>query len=188
MSYPQPDHCVRDSLEMRDVPHIEIDDGWRFVDGDLVGSSLQVPFEVEQIETAPSVGLEGWRVIRIVWVLLEACLLIPEFILKRIASRLVPSVVIETLDCLRNWCLDFKDEERIFMTLNVSHKVIDVVNDLREVRMCGVINLGELDQPWLEHSHSSVVDPVDNLDPLELFDQVKDVIEIDQETISRIIL
>ena len=66
--------------------------------------------------------------------------------------------------------------------------MIDVIDDLGKVRMGGVIDISQVNKPRLVHSHASVVNAVNDLNPFELFDQVEHVVPVNQEPLLLVVL
>ena len=66
--------------------------------------------------------------------------------------------------------------------------MVDIVDDLREVRMSSVIYICQINKSRFKYSHSPVVNSIDDLNPFKLFDQVQNVVPIYQKAILLIIL
>lgn len=66
--------------------------------------------------------------------------------------------------------------------------MIDVVDDLREVRMRCVINISQINKSRFKYSHPSVVDSINDLNSFKLFNQVQNVVPVNEETILLIVL
>jgi hypothetical protein len=62
--------------------------------------------------------------------------------------------------------------------------MVDVIDDLREGRMGGIHRICQRDQPWLEHGHPPVIDPIHDLYLFELLNQVEDVVEVDHKGVG----
>jgi hypothetical protein len=86
------------------------------------------------------------------------------------------------LKLFRSWCLNFKYKHSVWVRLYISHDVIDVINNLSEYRMSGIIYICNVNNSRLEYSHSSLVDSIHNLDSSIDFTEVEDVVPMDLES------
>lgn len=78
VSYTHPSHSVFDSLKLRDVSDVKVDDSRWLVDRQLVSASLQIILKIEKIEHSPAISLEHIGVdLLIIGIIF---LLIPKFI------------------------------------------------------------------------------------------------------------
>lgn len=167
MHYSKPHHDVLSSFQVRQVSHINIYNSWRFIKWNLVGTSFQFVFVVEQINNTPCVSLILRRICG-VEVIIEIVFLCYFRYSSRISSQKIPSMTLFffslcLLNLLWSWSLNLKYKHCVWMGLNISDNMIDIINDLGKHRVSCVIDFCNVNNSRFKYCHSSLINPVNNL-------------------------
>lgn len=152
---------------MRQISHIQIDDCWRLIQWNLISTSLQLIFVVEQVNNWPCISLILWR---ISWIeVIHEVIFRPNFSdSSRIGCEKIPCVSsfifsLLLLYLFRCWSLDLKYKHCVWMRIYVSNYMIDVIYHLSKDWMSSVIHISDVYYFRFHNCHTSFEHIVYNL-------------------------